>query len=222
MAATDYDFILTKNELIGEAFRKIGVLADGQSLSGDQVSTASDKLNLIIKSWSDEGIHLWSLLTDTITTVAGTASYTIPTTNGMSYVDRAFIVENGSDLPLGRLSLYDYEEVYQKADAGKPYYFSPRPSEAKVYFYPVPNAVWTIKLWGIRPLKDWTDASSTGEFPSRWQNAIKYALAVDLGEDYKLPLKELQYLRTIAAGELGRARGKEVDRSDDSCVRGAY
>ena len=222
MPATDYDFVLTKNELIGEAFRKIGVLADGQSLSGDQLLTASDKLNLIIKSWGEDGVHLWTPITDTISTVIGTASYSIPTTNGLKYIDRAYVVENGSDMPLSRMSLFDYEDIYQKADAGKPYYFSPRPSEAKVYFYPVPNQVWTVKLFGVRPLKDWTDASSTGEFPARWQLALKFALAVDLGEDYKLPLKEIQYLRGVAETEKIKARGKEVDRSDDPCVRGAY
>ena len=58
MASTDYDFILTRDELIDESYRKIGVLADGENISSEQLDTANKKLNLIIKAWEGNGIYL--------------------------------------------------------------------------------------------------------------------------------------------------------------------
>lgn len=222
MAASDYDFILTRNELIEEAYRKIGALADGQNISAGQLSTGNSKLNSIIKSWSGEGIHLWTVLTETIATVAGTASYTVPTTNGLKYIEKAYRVDTADDVLIERMSLDEYEDIEDKTSEGKPTHFSHRPAEGKVYFWQVPDAVWTIKLHGVRPLADWETAGSTGEFPSPWLNALRYALAVDLGEDNTIPLKEIQYLRAIAVAEKRSARGKEIDREENPCVEGAY
>lgn len=222
MAASDYDFILTRNELIEEAYRKIGALGDGQNISAGQLSTGNLKINSILKSWSGEGIHLWTVLTDTITTVAGTASYTVPTSNGLRYIDKAYLVDGANDVPIERMSLDEYEDIEDKASQGKPVNFSHRPAEGKVYLWQVPNQVWTIKLHGVRPLADWESSSSTGEFPASWQNALRYALAVDLGEDNTIPLKEIQYLRAVAVDEKRKARGKEIDRAEDPCVNGAY
>ena len=222
MASTEYDFILDRDELIDESFKKIGALADGQNISAEQLDTANKKLNLIIKSWEATGAHLWTYVTDSVATVASTASYLVPTTNGPHFVDRAYIVVNSTERRLERLSISQYADIYDKAAQGEPCAFYHNVAEAKVYFWPTPNAIWTVKLFGYRRLKDWESASSTGEFPARWQTALKYALAVELGEDYKIPLKETQYLRSIAVTEYNKARLREADPADCNFVRGAY
>lgn len=222
MTLTEYDFILTRDELIDEAYRKIGVLAEGQNISADQLSTANAKLNSIIKAWEGTGGYLWSYLTEAVSTSASTSYVTLPTANGIHYIDRAYIVINSSSLPLERFSVSQYASIARPSQSGQPILFSQNTAEQRIYFWPVPDAVYSINLWGYRRLKDWESASSTGEFPSRWQVALKYTLAVELGEDYRLPIKELQYLRTIANTEYNKARLREVDVADENFVQGAY
>jgi hypothetical protein len=222
MSASEYDFILTRDELIDEAYRKVGILADGQNITSGQLDTANKKLNLILKAWSDDGIALWTYLTETITTVAGTTSYDVPTTNGMSYVESAFVIDGTTRRKMNRNSLYDYDRIYQPSVQGIPTDFSHNVKENKIYLYPVPNQVWNIELFGIKRLKDWESASSTGELPSTWQMAIKYSLATELAEDYKMPLSEVSYLRSIALNEYRKSRINETDISFTPFVKGAY
>lgn len=44
------DFSLNRNEIITRAFKKIGILSEGETLTEEQVSDASEDLNLMIKA----------------------------------------------------------------------------------------------------------------------------------------------------------------------------
>jgi hypothetical protein len=223
VAATEYDFILTRNELIEESFRKIGILADGQSLSAARLATGNRKLNLILKRWSGDGFHLWTDVTETVTTTGAQAYVAMPTTNGMYAVEKAYWVDSSNDKSIERYTRRQYEDIYTKADVGDPQIFHHNVQEGRVYFWPVAATSKTIKLFGVRKLKDWETAASTGEFPSVWQDAIRYALAADLAEDYTLSIKEIQHLKGEAERYYRTARGKESDTSECSnMVRGYY
>ena len=224
MAATDYDFILTRNELIEEAYRKVGVLADGESVTAGQLSTANKKLNLILKSWEGDGVFLWTYQTETITTTANVSYVAVPTTNGLAYIESAYYVEtSGDEVRLDRLTIAQYQDIPGKtSDTGEPVSFSHRISNNRIYFFPTPDATYTVNLFGVRKLADWDSASSTGEFPSRWQASLKYALSVELAEDYKVPLNEVKYLREVAGFEYMKARKKENDTEESSHVKGAF
>lgn len=223
MAATDFDFILTRNELIDEAYRKIGVLPDGDHANANQVLTASIKLNLILKELGDDGFLLLAYVFDSITTVVATGTYDLPAASGLSYVEKAFVVVSGKDEPLERGDIREYADIENKAEAGKPSMFFHDVNAGKLIFWPVPDNVWTIKTWGFRKLKDWDSAASTGELAARWQRFLKYSLATELGEDNKIPLKEIEDLRGEAMRAYAKARGKEIDLScRSSFVDGAF
>lgn len=212
MAATEYDFILTRNEIIEEAFFKIGDLGYGQVLGPDQLNSGIRKINLITKRWGEDGYLLFSTIEDSVTLVSGTASYLIPTANGLSFVERANYVDTGSTyLEIERITIEEYIEIPNKTDTGVPSVFSVLPSSGLIQFWPTPNTTNVVKLFGYRKLKDWQTSEGTGEFPSRWQSALIYALAVELGEDSKIPLDEIKYLRSISEQEYRKALGRETD-----------
>lgn len=222
MAATDYDFILNRNELIEESYRKVGVLADGESITSGQLSTANKKLNLILKSWEGDGVFLWTYVTETSATTASVSSLAVPTTNALAYIEDVYLSEGGVEYELERLSISQYSDISRKSQEGRPTFYSHRISDNKIYLYPTPNAVYTINMFGVKRLADWDTASSDGEFPARWQSAIKYSLAVELAEDYKMPLNEVKYLREVAGFEYMKARKKENDREECSFIKGAF
>ena len=54
-----YDYTRTQIQLIHSAMRDIGELAKGETPDADDYAVVSETLNLLIKSWQNQGIGLW-------------------------------------------------------------------------------------------------------------------------------------------------------------------
>ena len=81
--AITYTFNRTRDQIIDEALRDLGVLALGGSATSDQVSEAAEKLDIFIKSLSNRSIKVW--LYDWITQAFNTASTEITGTDAAIY-----------------------------------------------------------------------------------------------------------------------------------------
>jgi hypothetical protein len=53
-------FSMTANQIVTKAFSKIGVKIAEQDLQSHEYQDGQDALNLMIKSWGAQGLHLWS------------------------------------------------------------------------------------------------------------------------------------------------------------------
>lgn len=53
-------FTLTALQLISKAFSKIGVKVAEQELQADEFQDGIDNLNMMIKAWGAQGLHLWT------------------------------------------------------------------------------------------------------------------------------------------------------------------
>lgn len=53
-------FTMTARQVINKAFGKIGVKVAEQPLEDEEFQDGMDSLNLMIKSWGAQGLHLWS------------------------------------------------------------------------------------------------------------------------------------------------------------------
>ena len=51
---------LTRNQIIEEAFRTVGAVASGNSLSNEQYSRGSNLLNSLLASWRAKGVQVWN------------------------------------------------------------------------------------------------------------------------------------------------------------------
>lgn len=69
------DFNLTAQEIITQAYRKLGVIRTDTVASGSLYSHALINLNAMIKSWQSMGIHLWTESLAYIFITAGQSSY---------------------------------------------------------------------------------------------------------------------------------------------------
>ena len=69
--------IYTAQQLIDMALKKIGVLGEGETSSGNQYTEAQDVLNLLMKTWSMEGPNLWTDAEQTVPLVSGLATYVL-------------------------------------------------------------------------------------------------------------------------------------------------
>lgn len=79
---TTSDFNLGRNEIIKSALRKLRVYNPAQQLSGTFVDIASEALNLLIRSWQADGLHVWTEDTGVVFSDQGVAEYTLATSGG--------------------------------------------------------------------------------------------------------------------------------------------
>lgn len=56
--SSSIDFTMTRNDIITQALRTCGVLADGQEAAAEQISNSATILNMMIKGWARKGISL--------------------------------------------------------------------------------------------------------------------------------------------------------------------
>lgn len=58
--SNSFDFIQTTNEIIETAYRMLGVLGDGGTLTSDQYANSRSLLNMIMKNLRGDGVFLWT------------------------------------------------------------------------------------------------------------------------------------------------------------------
>lgn len=214
MVAADYNFSLTRTKLIEGALRKIGALSEGEVMSAYQEAGAVDALNLIVKSWQTKGVFLWSETLHLITTSIADNTYDFPTTDPTFLsIDKAFIREDGDDLPMEIKSWRDYQDICEKDNTGKPFYLSVDRRNNTIYLYPTPDAVYSIYVLGVNKLKDYDTDSSTGDIPPEWLRALSFQLAYDLTFEYPVPPNERQSLKGEAEQSFMEAKNTEGSKS---------
>lgn len=73
------DFSMTRNDIISSAFRKLGLYAEGEEPTNQQITDAALDLNMMVKHWKTDGINLWCYENITLFPVIGQESYTLGT-----------------------------------------------------------------------------------------------------------------------------------------------
>jgi hypothetical protein len=227
MATTDYDFTATRNTIIRRALRKVGAISETATPSGEQLNHAVDALNEIVKHWQGSHVYLWSRRVLSVTLATGDKDYSLSTDPAVFGVDKAYLRQaTNSDYELEKISWFDYQSIVDKDSTGTPscYAIDNQPTPT-LYVWPVPNSSMNGKLLyylGIAKLKDFDSSSGSGDFPVKWQQALTYALVVDLADDYGVPVNERKHYVQMADKLFREARRGENDRSDSDFTTGAY
>ena len=91
------DFDRTRNEIVTAALSLLGVYAAGETPSSEDVADASVFLNMMVKAWNADGIHLWKQSEITLFCEASKNSYSLTTSNcTASYVETALSADAAS------------------------------------------------------------------------------------------------------------------------------
>lgn len=72
----------TAQDIIQDAYEKIGVYAPGQTVNAADGARGLSSLNDMMDSWSNENLACFAIVEQSLTFVVGKASYTIGTTGG--------------------------------------------------------------------------------------------------------------------------------------------
>jgi len=221
-------FSMNRDSLIKASLRLTTSYESGESIPAQEIRDASEALNIIIKSWMIDGLHLWLRSEITLTLVAGQRSYTIgPAGDNTSprplRLSEAFIRDGTTDTPLDIISKQEYVELGDKSTQGTPnsLYFEPTLTKSTVFVYVAPdsNAATNkaIHLWVERQVADLTAATDDFEFPQEWYRALKWNLANELAPEYGLAdLKPKLMAKIERTAEKFYLEVRDFDREDTS------
>lgn len=228
MAITDFDYLATRNEIIEGAMRIVGALPKGENLTADLLDQGVKALQLLIKSWSNKHLFLWSFNQTSFPTVAAQEAYTISDLTGeddaIIGLDKAWVVDSNEDLPIEVISYSKYLDIFDKTtNTGRPIAIAFKPTpEPSFYVWPSPDAAYTIKVLCIFPLQDFDAAAGTGDVPARFQRALKYCLAEDLFDEYPGPMNERVYVQAKAFELFREAKNSDMPVETTNEVEGLF
>lgn len=227
MAATDFDYIATRNVLIKDALGIVGAIHPSQPVPAYMQTQAELKLQLLVKHWTNKHLFLWNYRQSSFVTVAAQEAYTTTEFTGdddtLIGLDKAFIVDSSEDVPLEVISFSRYQDIQNKESSGRPTHvaFTRLPSPA-IYAWPSPDAVYTIKTLGIYPLKDFDVADGSGDLSAQFQLALLYGLADLLFDSYPGPMNERQWVKAKALEYFNEAAAEDQPRETTSEVEGLF
>jgi len=206
MTSGSTDFSITRDDIIKRALRLIGVLAQGETPTTDQVTEAAFALNGLVKAWQTDGLPLWALKTYAVPLTAGVASYRIGISQIVNTpkplkVSQAWNHNTTSnvDIPMRILTKQEYNMLGNKTSSGNPIqiYYDPQREYGDLYLFPVPSASDvgnTINIVYQRPFEDFDATTDEPDFPQEWFDAITYGLACRLAPEYGVAMTDRKLL----------------------------
>jgi len=169
------------------ALTKVGVVPIGEPIAAVHETLALQELNSVLSEWSVEGLLLPYSVTQSLSTVNGTASYTwgasgnINTRRPVELTDAVITVSTGVfEQLLVTNNLYRYRE-YTSLPSGRPceVYYNPTYPQGTVTFYPTPDAVYPVSLIAtVSPIP--VLSSDTSLLPPEYDSALALETAVRL------------------------------------------
>ena len=194
-ATTTFD--LDVDELITEAFERCGL----QVRAGYDIKTARRSLNLMFLDWASRGLNLWTIEQRTLSLVAGTYEYSLPTdtVNVLEAVIRSTSSGVQTDITLNRFSRAEWLHTPVKvATQSRPaQFYVERTIVPKVYFYPNPDSstTYTFVYYAIRRIQDAGSYTNTADVNFRFlpclASGLSYYIAMKRAPDRIAMLKQI-------------------------------
>lgn len=177
-------FNLDLTEMAEEAYSRCGL----EMRTGYQLRDARRSLNLLLASWANKGINLWTVAQGAIDFVAGTATYDLPVdcvdVMELTVRSNAGDAATQSDRVINRIAVPTYAGIPNKLAQGMPVqaYVNRQAARPTVTLWPVPDTdTKQLVFWYLRRLEDAGKGGSyTQDVPFRFLPALVSGLAYQL------------------------------------------
>lgn len=183
----------TSLSIITRAMRLGGVIGKGETLDDDEAADGLVALNTMLDSWSIERLYSYYIVSETFSTVASTATYTmgvsgdLNTTRPTQIDDSCFITSGGFDYPLSLLNEQQYAEIAAKTITSTLplwLFVDYQNPLARLTLYPVPSSVLTVTIKSWKQLQQFTDLTTVLALPPGHERAITFSLAQEFASEF--------------------------------------
>jgi|TARA_R110000822_G_scaffold53883_3_gene138654 hypothetical protein len=170
-----YTFNLDVDTIIQEASELIG----GDTVLGNEVTSAKRSINLLLTDWQNRNINLWTVNTTVISVTTSVTSYAL--TNSTIDILEAVVTRDDRDLGMTRISMEEYLNINNKSQTGRPSQYAIRRGRdyPELFLYPIPeNSTDTLKLEQIHKIQDVENIISENvDVPTRFLPCLTMGLA---------------------------------------------
>lgn len=220
-------FTLARDDIIQYALRKIGRFDIGTTPDSTVVANAATALDMMIKSWINKGIKLWTVEQYVLPLVSGKTSYNIGPTGIDLVTDKPFklrqawlrniSVTPSDDVPLNLISQYDYNLFGSKFSTGtaNSIYMEVLRDNSNVYLYLTPDTYsqsnYQLYFVAQRLVQDAGISTNNLDFPTEWLYTLGWNLAAEIALDNSVDPQRITYIETKAAKLLDEAESFDVE-----------
>ena len=208
---------LNRNQLIEQAYAKLGIPGEGNTLSTQQYTDGATALNMVIALAQTDGMPLWKRTVTTQTPTTTTQAFTL---SSAVKVVAVYLRDttSGVQYELENKSLYDFYKLpYNTSGIPVNWIFEPSISGGTLSIWPNKSDTGTVankqiiivyqkKFDGFS-----TTTTDTLDFPSYWSAAIVYATAKLLAPENGIPIAD----RTALAQETKQYWDMASDYGDE-------
>ena len=181
----------TASTLISASLRKLGVLAAGETLQGNDAVDGLSALNNMLESWRLEGLMSHTSTFNSISWASAVASKTIGTggdvvtTRPVDILSAVWEVNN-VNYPVDLINGSDWIELDPDDLTGTPecLYFDAAYPLGVLKVWPIPDNAGTLKIQSPYPFATYA-IGDTISLPPGVERAIIYNLAIELASEYE-------------------------------------
>ena len=168
-------------ELFEEAYERAGL----EMRSGYDLKTARRSLNIMTLEWQNRGLNLFTIEAGTLSLVAGTATYTLPS-DTIDIIEHQLRTGSGTsqlDAYIERMSVSTYSQQGSKNVQGRPsqIYVQRNATNVTVTLWPVPDATtsYTLAYYRLKGIDGLSAGigGATESIPPRFVPALVSGLA---------------------------------------------
>jgi hypothetical protein len=206
------------NEILDESFERCGA----EARTGYDLRTARRSLNILLASWANLGINLWTVDSGTINLVQGTSTYNLPddTVDLIEHVIRtgAGAASTQADLTITRISVSTYSSIPNKLQQARPIqvWVNRQAPTPQVVIWPTPDGSqqYQFVYWRLRRLQDaGAGGTYTQDIPFRFIPPLISGLAYYLSMKIPGAMERMQVLKAQYDQDLELAMGEDRDKS---------
>lgn len=183
------------SDLIKASLRKLTVYASGESPSSNELADGLTALQSMLRRWSTKKILVFASVREYFVLVPGTYFYTWGSggtwnTTRPHRLLGAYIVDSSEiSHTVAIIDETKRNSITAKTTISRPYtlFMQPAYPLAFIYLYPIPDTAEELHIISIKPFTETSSFSATSDtisFPSEYEEALIYNLAVRLASEF--------------------------------------
>lgn len=186
---------ITCDELCTASLRVLGKVGEGEAPSAEDLINLRQALNLLFKAWADKGYKGFLYETITRAFVAAAPSYllgpaAVPTTNRPQRVSAAWWTDvNNNKQTIFMVAKETFDRLTPRNQSGVAptnAWYDAQLTNGIFNVWPVPdNANGTLFISAQKQFEDIPNGATTLQIPQPWFLAAKWALADEVGLEYR-------------------------------------
>ncbi len=175
----------TAKDIIEDALRKIGVVAQDEPMTADQVASGLRELNRFLKSLENRGAEFYrEHEVQVILTNQPRHDIACPVRRVLT----ARLVRGDIETPMQELTRQEYDTLPVKNSTGLPttFWFKRAPDVSTIFVWPVlasPNGEF-LRMSCEMDIPGVSEAGHRVDIPPEWEDAVVYGLGARLAETY--------------------------------------